>query len=41
MMYFPESKIAIAMQVNTSAPRVTSKPPTGFIVDLAELVDKE
>jgi hypothetical protein len=24
-VYFPESKIAIAMQVNTSAPRVTSK----------------
>jgi hypothetical protein len=41
MMYFPESKIAIAMQVNTSAPRATSIPLTGFIVDLAELIDKE
>jgi hypothetical protein len=40
-MYFPESKIAIAVQVNTSAPRVTSKPLISFIVDLAELVDKE
>jgi D-alanyl-D-alanine carboxypeptidase len=39
MMYFPESKIAIAVQVNTSAPRVTGKPLTGFIVDLAELVE--
>ena len=39
MMYFPESKIAIAVPVNTSAPRVTIKPLTGFIVDLAELVE--
>jgi D-alanyl-D-alanine carboxypeptidase len=41
MMYFPESKIAIAVQVNTSVPRVTSKPLVGFIVDLTDLIDKE
>jgi len=40
-MYFPEAKIAIAAQVNTSAPRVTSKPLIGFIVDLAEVVTGE
>ncbi len=41
MMYFPESKIAIAVQVNTSVPRVTSKPLTGFITDFAEIIVQE
>ena len=41
MMYFPESKIAIAVQVNTSVPRVTRKPLTGFITDFAGIIMQE
>jgi D-alanyl-D-alanine carboxypeptidase len=41
MMYFPESKIAIAVQVNTSVPRVTGKPLTQFITDFAEIIIQE
>ncbi len=41
MMYFPESKIAIAVQVNSSVSRVTSKPLTGFITDFAEIIGQE
>jgi len=41
MMYFPESKIAIAVQLNTSVQRVTSKPLTGFITDFAEIIAQE
>lgn len=38
MMYFPESKIAIAVQVNSSVPRTTPKPLGRFITELAEVV---
>lgn len=36
MMYFPDKKIALAMQVNTSVPRTTGKPLSRFLVELAE-----
>src|SRR5687768_14348089 len=39
MMYFPEKKIAIAVQVNTSAPQVFGgKPPGRLIAELAEII---
>ena len=38
MMYFPEAKTAIAVQVNTSVPRATGKPLTRFIYDFAKIV---
>ena len=38
MMYFPESKIAIAMQVNSSVARATPKSLGRFIIELAEVV---
>ncbi|MCI0491019.1 MAG: beta-lactamase family protein [Blastocatellia bacterium] len=38
MMYFPEHKLAIAVQVNTSAPRTTGKPLSRFITDFAEII---
>ncbi|MDQ4122456.1 MAG: beta-lactamase family protein [Acidobacteriota bacterium] len=38
MMYFPEQKIALAVQFNTSAPRSTGKPPARFLVELAETI---
>jgi D-alanyl-D-alanine carboxypeptidase len=41
MMYFPDAKIAIAVQVNTSAPRATGKPLTRFIYDFAKIVLEE
>ncbi len=41
MMHFPEPKIVIAAQVNTSVQRVTSKPLTGFITDFAEILVQE
>lgn len=41
MMYFPESRIAIAVQVNSSVSRVTSKPLTGFITDFAGIMVQE
>lgn len=41
MMYFPDSKIAIAVQLNTSVQRVTSKPLIGFITDFAEIIGQE
>lgn len=38
MMYFPEAKVAIAVQVNTSVPRATGKPLTRFITDFMEII---
>ncbi|MBK8146717.1 MAG: beta-lactamase family protein [Acidobacteria bacterium] len=39
MMYFPERKIAIAVQVNTSAPQAFGgKPPARLIAEIADLV---
>jgi len=39
MMYFPEKKIAIAVQVNSSAPQIFGgKPPARLIAEMAEIV---
>lgn len=38
MIYFPELKTAIAVQVNSSVPRKTGNPLTGFIIDLAQII---
>jgi D-alanyl-D-alanine carboxypeptidase len=38
MIYFPEHKFAVAVQVNTSAPRATGKPLSLFISDLAAII---
>ncbi|MDH4271886.1 MAG: beta-lactamase family protein [Candidatus Aminicenantes bacterium] len=41
MMYFPETRFAVAIQVNTSVPRATGKPLTQFLYDLAEIIKSE
>jgi D-alanyl-D-alanine carboxypeptidase len=38
MMYFPDHKFAVAVQVNTSASRATGKPLSGIIIDLAKII---
>jgi D-alanyl-D-alanine carboxypeptidase len=38
MMYFPDHKFAIAVQVNTSVPQNLGKPLGRVIVELAEIV---
>jgi D-alanyl-D-alanine carboxypeptidase len=38
MMYFPELKTAIAVQVNSSAPRSTGRPLRTFVTGFAEIV---
>ncbi len=39
MMYFPDQKIALAVQVNTSAPGVFGgKPPSRLLAEIAEIV---
>jgi D-alanyl-D-alanine carboxypeptidase len=38
VMYFPQAKLAIAVQVNSSVPRATTKPLGRFITELAEIV---
>jgi D-alanyl-D-alanine carboxypeptidase len=38
MMYFPDHKLAVAVQINTSAARSTGKPLSGFIIDLAKII---
>ena len=38
MMYFPSLRTAIAVQVNTSAPRTTGRPLSGFLTELATVV---
>lgn len=40
MMYFPEHKIAIAVQVNTSVPQDLGKPLGRFLVEVVEMVKK-
>jgi D-alanyl-D-alanine carboxypeptidase len=41
MMYFPEARVAIAVQINTSVPRSTPQPLGRFITELAEIIVKE
>ena len=38
VMYFPELKASIAVQVNSSAPRSTGRPLRGFLTDFAQIV---
>jgi D-alanyl-D-alanine carboxypeptidase len=38
VMYFPELKTAIAVQVNSSAPRSTGRPLRAFLVEFAAIV---
>ncbi|MEP7272823.1 MAG: serine hydrolase domain-containing protein [Acidobacteriota bacterium] len=38
MMYFPDHKLAIAVQVNTSVPRTLGRPLARFVADLAEVI---
>jgi len=38
VMYFPEMKLAIAVQVNSSAPRSTGRPLRAFITEFAQIV---
>jgi hypothetical protein len=38
LMYFPELKAAIAVQVNSSAPRSTGRPLRAFLVEFAQIV---
>jgi len=38
MIYFPEHKIALAIQVNSSAPRVIGKPPNRFLAEAAAII---
>jgi D-alanyl-D-alanine carboxypeptidase len=38
MIYFPEHKIALALQVNSSAPRVIGKPPIRFLLEAAAII---
>ena len=40
MMYFPELKTAIAVQVNSSAPRSTGRALRAFLTDFAQIVAK-
>lgn len=42
MMYFPDKKIAVAVQVNTSAPGTLGGKPLGkFLAEIAELISAE
>ncbi|MEZ5428665.1 MAG: serine hydrolase domain-containing protein [Pyrinomonadaceae bacterium] len=41
MMYFPEQKIALAVQVNSSVPRDLGRNPAGVLVEMAEMVSGE
>ncbi len=38
MMYFPEQRIAVAVQVNTSAPQTLGKPLGRVLVEMAQLI---
>jgi D-alanyl-D-alanine carboxypeptidase len=38
VMYFPQLKLSIAVQVNSSAPRSTGRPLRGFLTDFAQLI---
>jgi len=39
LVYFPELKTSIAVQVNSSAPRSTGKSLRGFALDFAAIVN--
>jgi D-alanyl-D-alanine carboxypeptidase len=39
MMYFPEQKVAIAVQVNTSVPRNLGKPLARVLVEMMEVIN--
>jgi D-alanyl-D-alanine carboxypeptidase len=42
MMYFPDQKIAVAVQINTSAPgSFGGKPPGRFLAEIADLIKKQ
>ena len=41
MAYFPDSKIAIAVQVNTSVPRAVGKPLFRVLLDLADIIAQD
>jgi D-alanyl-D-alanine carboxypeptidase len=41
MVYFPDLKAAVAVQVNTSAPRSTGKPLFRFLTDFADIIRAE
>lgn len=41
MMYFPNMKTAVAVQVNTSVPRNLGKPLSRFVIELAEIIAQE
>ncbi len=38
VMYFPQHRIAVAVQVNTSVPRATVKPLSRVVIELAETI---
>jgi D-alanyl-D-alanine carboxypeptidase len=38
VMYFPEMKLAIAVQINSSAPRSTARPLRSLITDFAQIL---
>jgi len=38
MMYFPEQKIALAVQVNTSVGRSLGKPLSRVLVEMVEVI---
>ncbi len=38
MMYFPDSRIAVAVQVNTSAPQTLGKPLGRVLVEMAQII---
>ena len=40
MMYFPEHKVAVAVQTNTSVPQNLGKPLGRMLVELAEAINK-
>ena len=39
MMYFPDKKIAVAVQVNTSVPQDLGKPLGRVVVEIAQMID--
>jgi D-alanyl-D-alanine carboxypeptidase len=39
MMYFPDKKIAVAVQVNTSVPQDLGKPLGRVVVEIAQIID--
>ncbi len=41
MAYFPDLKIALAVQVNSSVPRAAGKPLGRFLLDFAEIIARE